>query len=275
MITTTDEAKKIKRTAAIRTVRLGDMRVSPTSQREFNVHKGKTLLNKLKMEDLGTFTLSFRDDLYWVVDGQHRLWALREFFGEGWEEWEVEAWTYYGLSEEDEAEKFLVFNDTLAVDSMSSFKVGVAAGRPVETDINRVVLSLGLNVSNGHGHGSIRAVSALRDTYIKYGPEGLVQTLWTVREAFGDGGYEVALINGIAKFRARHESRIDPERLVKKLKATAAGVKGILQRASFYREKFDQPLADCVASAISDIYNAGLRGTASLGSWWKDGKAAS
>lgn len=268
------EQKRIRRQAQIRTIHLGDIRVSPTGQRELNESRVKKILDNLDMERLGTLTVSYRDDLYWLIDGQHRFNALKEFFGEGFEEWEVEAWCYYDLTEEQEAEKFLQHNEVLAVDAFSRFKVGVAAGRPVETDINRIVLSLGLKVARARGTGTISATAALVKTYTKYGPQGLVQTLWTIRETFGDRGFESAIIEGVGQFRARYEGRIDPDRLVKKLQTVAGGVKGVLNRAYLIRERTSQPVPSCVAAAITDVYNTGARGLQSIGSWWKDGKAA-
>lgn len=159
---------------------------------------------------------------------------------------------------------------TIKVTAYDKFKVGVTAGRPVESDVDRIVRSLGLKVARAQGNGAISAVSALTSVYKKYGPRGLVGTLFVVREAFGDRGFESIIINGLALFRGRYEGRVDEARLVKKLNVTNGGVKGVLNRAAVIREKTGQPMAACVAAAITDIYNAGLRGTASLGSWWKD-----
>lgn len=274
MPTPNDVPKKIKRQASIRTVKLGEIRVSPTGQRDLNENRVKKILNNLDMERLGTLTVSHRDGFYWLIDGQHRFNALKEFFEDGYEEWEIEAWCYFDLTEEQEAEKFLQHNEVLAVDAFARFKVGVAAGRTMENDVDRIVRSLNLNVSKNTNHGSVSAVSALTETYMKYGPHGLVQTLWTIREGFGDRGFESVIISGVARFIARHEGRIDPDRLVKKLSTVMGGSKGLLNRAYLVRERTSQPIPECIAASISDIYNAGLRGTASLGSWWKDGKAA-
>lgn len=273
-VTPADVAKKIiKRSAKIRTVKLGEMRISPTAQRDFVPGKGRNILDNLNLEDLGTFTLSFRDGLYWVVDGQHRLWALKEFFGDGWEDWEVEAWTYFDLSESEEAEKFLVFNDSLAVNALEKFMVGVEAKRHTECEINRIVLSLGLKVSRSKDDNSIQAVASLKNVYLRNGTKALVKTLVITRESFAGRGFEAQVIEGIAKFVSRFEGRFDDERLIKRLNGTVGGYKGVQQRAYLIRENSGAPTAECVAAAITDIYNKGLRGVASLGSWWKDGRA--
>lgn len=272
--TPAEAVKRIKRQAQIRTIKLGDIRVSPTGQRELNMSRVKKILDNLDMERLGTLTVSARDGFFWLIDGQHRFNALKEYWGEGFEEWEIEAWCYFDLTEEQEAEKFLQHNEVLTVDAYARFKVGVAAGRPVENDIDRIVRSLDLKVTRQHGTGSISAVASLVKTYTRYGPQGLVQTLWTIREAFGDRGFEAVIIDGVGLFRARYEGRIDPERLVKKLSTTLGGVKGLLNRANLIREKTGQTVPQCVAAAVTDVYNQGARGLQSIGSWWKDGKAA-
>lgn len=274
MVTPADVAKKIKRQASIRTVKLGEIRVSPTGQRELNIARVKKILDNLDMERLGTLTVSSRDGFFWLIDGQHRFNALKDFFGDGFEDWEVEAWCYFDLTEEQEAEKFLQHNEVLAVDAFARFKVGVAAGRPVETDVDRIVRSLELKVTRTQGHGSVSAVTALMKVYRSYGPSGLVQTLWTIREGFGDRGFESVIIDGVSLFRGRYEGRVDPERLVKKMQTTLGGVKGLLNRANLIRERTGQTVPQCVAAAVTDVYNSGARGTQSLGSWWKDGKAA-
>lgn len=269
-VETIDTAKKIKREAHIRTVSLGDIRVSPAAQRELNQARVNKIVDALDMERLGTLTVSSRDGYYWLIDGQHRYTALKTFFGEGFEEWQVEAWCYFGLSEEQEAEKFLQHNEVLAVSAYDRFMVGVTAGRPVETDVDRVVRSLGLKVARTQGHGAISAVTALTSAYKKYGARGLSDTLYVIRESFGDRGFESVIITGLALFRGRYAGRADADRLIKKLNVTNGGVKGVLNRAALIREKTGQPTTSCVAAAITDIYNAGLRGQASLGSWWKD-----
>lgn len=269
-VTPIDVAKKIKREARIRTIKLGDIRVSPAAQRELNQARVNKIVDALDMERLGTLTVSSRDGLYWLIDGQHRYNALKTFFGEGFEDWEVEAWCYFDLTEEQEAEKFLQHNEVLAVSAYDRFTVGVTAGRPVESDVDRIVRSLDLKVARAQSHGSISAVTALTATYKKYGPRGLVGTLYVIREAFGDRGFESAVISGLALFRGRYDGRVDEERLIKKLNATSGGVKGVMNRSVIIRERTGQTVPTCVAAAITDIYNSGLRGGASLGSWWKD-----
>lgn len=263
-----------KRSGSIRTVRLGDMRVSPAAQREINLPFARHITDNFDPDKLGQITVSERDGFFWIVDGQHRHRGTIDYLGEGWEEQRLEVYCYTGFSEEQEAEMFLNLNNVRAVDAFDKFKVAVAAGRPVQTDIDRIVRSLNLKVSRGSDDGSIAAVTALTRVYEKYGPKGLVQTLWTLREALGPRGFDSVVIEGVGLFIARYEGRLDQDRLVKKIAGIPLGLRGLVSRARLVRERLGQPIPQCIAATITEVYNAGTRGTQGLGSWWKEGKVA-
>lgn len=266
-----DLAKKVSRPTAIRTIRLGDMSVSPPAQREFRPHKGREILDTFDEGKLGIFTVSFRDGRYWIVDGQHRKWALCEYLGEGWEDWEVEVLCHFGLTEDKEAELFLVLNDHLAVSALDKFKVAVTALRPTESDIDRIARSLHLKIAGGTSPYTISAVTALEGVYQAGGPQLLVKTLFTIREAWEGSGFEAAMIAGLGKFVSRYQGRYDEATLVSKLAKLRGGQKTVDQRAHLIRERTAASLRESTAAAVTEIYNQGLRGTKSLGSWFKDG----
>lgn len=265
------ESKKIVRTDHLRTIKMGLLRVSPVAQRDLNTARVKHILDDLNLDKLGTLTVSERDGFFYIIDGQHRWVALRNFLGDGWEDVSVEAWCWTGLSEQEEAHKFLEFNDSLTVDEFSRFKVGVTADLPVPTDINRIVTSLGLKVTRSKTNGGIAAVSGLNAVYLKLGgPATLQKTLTIVRDSFGDIGFESVIVKGVARMYTRYEGKLDADRLVKKLNATNGGYKNILQRARLVREQNGAYMDLCVAAVITEIYNSGLRGKASLGRWWRE-----
>lgn len=263
--------KRVKRPTAIRTITLGEMSVSPAAQREFREYKGRAILDKFDESKIGIFTVSHRDGRYWIVDGQHRRWALSEYIGEGWEDWQIEVLCHFDLTERDEADLFLVLNDHLAVSALDSFKVAVTAERSTESDIDRIVRSLGLRVGGSIREGSITAVTALEKVYQSGGPRLLVRTLYVIREAWDGTGFEAAMVEGLGKFIARYDGRYDEDRLIKKLSALKGGMKALGQLAYVIREKANVSKREAFAAATTDIYNKGLRGPASLGSWFKDG----
>ena len=268
--TTTD--RKITRAASIRSIKMRDLRISPRSQREVNENRVKKIRDTIDLDRLGTLTVSHRDGLYWIIDGQHRFHALREHlqreFGDDWADWEIQTWCYFGLTEQQEAERFLQFNDTLAVNAYDRFRVGVAAGLPVPTDIDRIVRSLGLKVARTKDPGHIGAVASLEHAY-RTGIPILVTMVSTIRDAWDGIGYDSPMMDGLTMFIARYDGQFDRDRLVKRLGAIRNGARGVRQSAGTEREATGCSWAEAHAAALVKIYNKQLRGRSVLTNWWR------
>lgn len=260
-------------TARITTVKLGDLRVSSGAQREFSDSWGQYLEKNFNLDLVGLLTVSYRDGVYWVVDGQHRThgliaWAKREF-GEDWAEWTVHVNCHYNLSERAEAALFLAFNNRRTISSYDKFTVGVTADLAVPTDINRVVLAQGLRVDKARKPGSISAVGALEYVYRMGDATLLRRTLATIQHSWAGMGFDADILKGVALVLNRYEGRIDEARLVKKLSEVQSGAKGIRQAAHVIKDSHGAKVDVAHAAAITDAYNRGARGPASIGSWWK------
>ncbi len=265
--------KSIQGNARIKTVKLSELRVSTAAQRELKKTWASQLTETFDIDMVGTFTVSHRDGIYWIVDGQHRFhaltsWAKREF-GDEWGEWTIQVWAHEGLGEAEEAKLFLAFNNRRAVNAYDKFKVGVTAGLPIPTDIDRVVRLLGLRVEKGRKPGAVSAVGALEKVYADGDAALLRKTLETVRDAWAGSGFDSEPLQGVAKFINRYEGRYDADRLVRVLGAVHNGARGLRQIAAVSRETYGGDLVTNHAAAVTEIYNKGLRGKASLGSWWK------
>lgn len=265
--------KKIHTNSRIKTVQLSELRISSAAQREFDHAWGAKLAETFDIDKVGTFTVSHRDGIYWIVDGQHRFHALTTWakaeFGDEWGDWTIEVWAHEGLDERKEAELFLAFNDRKNVTGLDKFKVGVTAELPVPTDINRVVLSLGLRVAADRRVGTVSAVGTLEKIYQSGGPVLLRKSLETLRDAWDGADFASNALYGVALFIGRYEGRYKPERLVKQLSALRNGSKSLEQHAYKIKDQYGSTHAVSHAAAITDQYNRGLRGTNSLGSWWK------
>ncbi|GAC1377597.1 MAG: hypothetical protein NVSMB4_06990 [Acidimicrobiales bacterium] len=252
---------RIERAAHLRWVPISKMRKSAEQAKRFNPARVDYLASNLDLEQIGAPVVSSRAGYFWIIDGQHRIAALESI---GWGDQQVQCWTYEGLTEADEAERFLVQNDTLAVSPMTKFKVGVAAGREVECDINRIVLAQDYNVSTGVG--GIGAVSALRRVYSNGGPTVLRQTLGIINDAYGEAGMSAAVLVGIGMVVQRYGDELDHERLVDKLSNTKGGMNGLLSAAEMIRKQLGNQKPVCVAAAAVDIYNSG-RGGKKIAGW--------
>jgi hypothetical protein len=257
---------KVQRDARLRWVPIASMKIPPMAQREkMNAARVDHIAANLDLEQLGTPTVNERAGVFWIIDGMHRVEALKEY---GWGDQQVQCWTYVDLSDHEMAEKFLKLNDNLPVSAMDKFRVGVNAGRETECDIDRIVRAQGMTVSNSQSAGSIKAVGTLRTIYKRGGGKTLARTLRLVADSFGDAGLEAKVLDGISLVTQRYNGELDEDRLVERLGAARGGVSGLLTLAGVTRKQTGANWGHCVADATVQTYNRG-RGGQKLPDWWK------
>jgi hypothetical protein len=261
-----NDRSRVEREARLNWVPISLMAVSPLAQREINNARVDHIVADFDLEQLGAPTVNKRSGRFYLIDGQHRIEALKAI---GYGDQKVQCWTYEGLSEVEEAEKFLKLNDTLTVHAMAKFRVGVQAGREVECDIDRIVRAQNLRVSADKIDGAIQAVGTLRRIYQRSGAKVLSRTLRIVRDAYGDPGLESAVLDGIGYLCGRYNGELEDEVTVLKLSKAMGGVNGLLNKAEVIRRETGNAKGPCVAAAAVDIINAG-RGGNKLPSWWTE-----
>lgn len=255
---------RIVREARLQWVPIAKMKVNPVAQRDINPARVDRLAASFDLEELGTPTVNERDGWFYIIDGQHRIEMLKQI---GWDDQQVQCWCYHGLTEEQEAEKFLNLNDTLTVSAFDKFTKAVAAGRPDECDIDRVVRAQGLVVSRERNTGAVGAVGTLRRVYGRGGPATLARTLRMIREAYGDGGFDAPVIDGIGLLCQRYNGSLADDVAIKKLGNAHGGVNGLLNKAEVIRRQTGSQRAHCVAAAAVEIINSG-KGGKKLPNWW-------
>ena len=256
---------RVQRDAKLEWVPLAGMHVSPVSQRDFQQSRVDKLLAAFDLEKLGTLTVNWRDGHWWLIDGQHRAETLRQM---GYADQQVECWTYRGLTEAEEAEKFLGLNDVLAVGVFPRFKVALTAGRPVETDINKIVQGLGLRIAMDKSDKSISAVGTLRKVYLRGGSEVLRRCLAIIRDAYGGPGLDAMVIDGMALVCERYDGQLPDERAVLALSSGLGGVNGLLNKANGLHLQTGNSKPHCVAAAVVKQVNTS-KGK-KLANWWKE-----
>jgi hypothetical protein len=259
-------ADRVERTARLQWVPISMMRVSARAQRDLNAARVTELAEHLDLERIGSPVVSYRGGYYWIIDGQHRIAAMKKTGHGGWQ---VQCWTYHGLTESAEAEMFLALNDTLTVGAYARFKVAVEAGRPAQTDIQRIVHALGLRIGPDRAGGAIAAVHTLERVYgRKGGAQVLARALRIIRDAFGDAGLDAAVIDGISLVCARYDGQLNDPAFTAALARVAGGIHGLLGHAEVQHKQTRSSKASCVAAAAVDLANRRMRGRKLL-SWWK------
>lgn len=258
-------AVKAEREARLRWVPIEKMKVSAVAQRSINPARVEHLALNFDLEQLGTPTVNERDGGFYLIDGQHRVEALREI---GWGDQQIQCWTYVDLTDEQMADKFDRLNDVLTVHAFDKFRVRVTAGREDETEIDRIVRSQGLVVSRDKIPGAIGAVGTLRRVYNRADGPTLGRALRIIRDAYGDTGMEAPVIDGISHLCQRYNGDLNDDQAVLKLGNAHGGVNGLLNKAEVLRRQTGNFKAHCVAAAAVEIINTG-KGGKKLPSWFK------
>lgn len=256
---------RVESEAHLRWVPIEKMKVSPVAQRDIKQARVDHLVANMDIEAIGHPIVNERSGWFYIIDGQHRVEALKAI---GYGDQQVQCWTYSDLTDEQMAEKFLKWNDYLAVNSYDRFDKGVKANRPAETEIDRIVRAQGLVVSKDQVPGAISAVQTLRRIYDRAGAVTLGRTLRLARDSYGDPGLDAPVIDGLGHLCQRFNGDLDDEAMKQRLAAAHGGVNGLLGKAEQLRRSTGAPKAHCVAAAAVVIHNQG-RGGRKLPDWFK------
>lgn len=253
---------RVQRAGHLAWIAVAALHVNSRTQRELRPGWAAQIAAEFDPDRFLPPLVSKRDGKYYVIDGQHRVFALKLM---GWDDQEIQCWVYEGLSEADEADLFLWHNNTKAVRSFDKFQIGVAAERPDETDIDRIVRSQGLKVAQGQA-GGVSATGALRKVYA-HGPNVLARTLRIIRDSYGDDGMKGHVIEGLGLLAARHNGELNDDDAIRKLANARGGLGALNTKANTLRKQLGRPIPHCVAAAATEIINTG-RGGKKLPSWW-------
>ncbi|KZM70958.1 hypothetical protein IU500_07170 [Nocardia terpenica] len=255
---------RIEVTSRLRWVRLDQMKVNPQAQRVLDRAWADELARDFDPDLMGFIHVSLRDGWYYIVDGQHRRDAAMTFLGS---DQQVQCHVYEGLTCAQEAELFLELNRTKRQGPMGRYKVALTAGKPVETDIDRIVRALGLQIGANPALEEIGCVTTLVGVYRKHGPGSLGFALRVIRDTYGYDGFKREPIAALALIKDRYGDGIDEARLASRL--ARKGLVELRRAAKSMREATGNPADQCYAHTMVAFYN---RGTGKrIDPWWNLG----
>ncbi len=259
--------ERIERNSTVKGVPISLMRVSTLAQRERKQYRVDKIVAEWDPNKIGVPTVNHRDGFYYLVDGQHRVDAMKQM---GMEGKQVQCTVYENLTEAQEAAMFLQLNDILTVGVMDKYRVGVVAGVDDAVAIDKIVRSLGLKIALDQTGGSIKAVGTLRKAYEKFGGTVLKRTLRLINDTYGDAGFQAAVIDGLSQMVGRYGDKIDDAYFVERLGSYRGGVNGLLNNGEQLRRQTGNAKGSCVAGAAVRVYNSGKHtGIKNLTDWWK------
>lgn len=174
---------------------------------------------------LDPLTVSFRDGKFFVVDGQHRISAMRKM-NHG-REVMVSCKIYNGLTYEQEADLCYKLDKAKKRLSLSQSTNALAeSGADAEiVEIRRLIedsgLSWGLNKSSGGKgkHGEIQSTRAVINAYRLLGGPAFSRLLYLLRAAWNGEprSLNAVIFSGLAMFLKTYETEISDHTLIKRL----------------------------------------------------------
>ena len=254
-------------------VPLGKMRVPPAlvTQREFRKAHGDRIAADLDLNKLGLPVLNHRDGIFWVLDGQHRVYALKQF---GFSDKDtVTCEVYEGLTDPEMADMFLGRDARKPIAPYDKFHVACTAGRDRECGIRRVVESNGQKISRKPDDG-ISAIGALGSVFDRSGDTVLGQVVRAINIGFGGDAraFDASIIEGLGMVFNRYNGRTNEKQLGARLGELKQGARELIRKAEAIKVRTGSQKKQCIAAAVVDLYNRGLGGRdkGRLPSWWQE-----
>lgn len=218
--------------------------------RESQVRK---IVNNFDPKRLSSITLNRRQDMtLYIIDGQHRVEALKELNIPL-----VDATIHENLTVEEEAEMYYGINDRPAKTPNFKGKSSLRFGDRKAVEIEEAVTNAGMKIDydkNINSDGYIIAYAALQNIHKKYGKDMLEIVLRIINAAYGNQkrNYQAFIIKGFAEFISKFGTNIDTTHLISRLKDV--GFEGFMQEVNKNKVSFSTK-KESLPFALVEIYN--------------------
>lgn len=252
-------------------LRVADITVDPRAQREFRLVKAVQIARDFDPDLLGKPAVVALvgpngRERYIVVDGQHRIAAVKMALGE---DQLIECEVIRGVDVARAARLFCGRNAMTLPTALDLFLASVTHKDKAALAIKSIVEQHGLRIeSRASKDGNIPCVGTLLKLYRldngrseKGRPCVLDATLALAIAAWGATADAVngAILHGLGLVLLQHGDQIDRTALTRKLASLPGGALGLLGRARSYRNAAGGPLAHNVSRAAVALYNSGRR----------------
>lgn len=254
-------------------------------QRERKDRLVKRLKEKFDWRAVGAPLVNRREDgSYWVIDGQHRVAAVRELLGEEAAACEMLCLVLPGIAKREEAQTWRKQNargNRIVATVLEDWACALEAEDAETLKIRDILAGLGLSVGTTRSATCLQSVGAIRGIYEQGQPGDLKRVLTVAQAAWPDDpmAFKAVVLNGLYAFLARYRKDLTPtrerelvERLARRLpdQVMAQG-KDIKKDAAAGRGagSLHASPATCFARAVLAVYNRGTS-TNALPPWFAD-----
>lgn len=239
------------------------LKVVYTAQRALTQSAEKIVKN-FKINLFMPIVVSERDGIYYVIDGQNRLYAARKLFGE---DYLMECKVIHGLSQPEESNLFVELNSSskplqyadkakglyYANDESITTLYSICANHGVELGIE--------DDKRATADGRITAVKALTDTYNKIGVK-LTERLIRLLNDTWDGKAEAfrqEMIKAVGVILSLYSKDLDDNKFIKKLsKINPAELIRMAKNDRITNAKTEAKIARII---VNNYYNKGKGAT--------------
>lgn len=226
----------------------------PKVQRGFSERWAREIADTIDPDQLGLIVVVRERGHYYVVDGQHRVAAIKMALGED-QKVQCEVRDNADLSEA--ANTFLIRNNGLGVRAIDKFLQRVNRGDDAPRSIVATLKRQGLAISVNRGSSVIQATSSCEAVYRK-SPELFADTIRILFGAWGGDpdAYNGQLIRGLGAALVWNPD-IAKDGMVERLAKTSPDA--ILSKATVLQETQRMSKTNATADVLIGIYNKGRR----------------
>jgi hypothetical protein len=239
-------------------VAVKDINLDMSYQRPLSRVKVQSISSKFNKHAVGVLIVSLREDgQYFVIDGQHRLEAMKK---RGVEYAQCQVIT--GLTGQQEAEIYIYCNTNRKnPDALDTFKARLYKGEPMAIAIHKAVEECGLyiafNRAGTRPPNSVWAVMAMEEIYRKGGEKFLKDILnLAIRSWPGEAtNVEGKVLIGLMMFHLKYQGRYVREEFIAKMKVTDLNT--LRRRAQYHSENHGGSVYTTFARALQEAYDKG------------------
>lgn len=243
--------------SAVTTIKPAQLMVDQNVQRPLDGVRVAAITADFEREGLGVIHVSKRaDGTFHIVDGQHRIAALRAL---GRVDVPIPCVMYEGLSRAEEAAMFRRLNNTRQIQVLDRFRVRIVEGDPIACEISDILKSHGWVVAKSGARGSFFAVSALEKVYrAKDGGDAATcdMLIKVATEAWGhdSNALRAEIVSGLGVLLRRHP-HMEVVKLVTEMARHEGGPLGLIGQARQLHSIRSGRISDAMAEILVNRYN--------------------
>jgi len=243
---------------SLRMLPVGILKVNPKYQRMLDMAWVREIAENFNPDLVEVLQVSYRDGYYWLIDGQHTTEGINLKFNDP--DYPVICKVYYGLTVEDEAEMFYLFNkNKKKMSAASMLKAKAFLGEGESRGFLQRTRDAGFIIEPEKSMNckyAIRAVNKARNCFLALGPELYDRMLHLLRAVWDGEQWSLSrkMLGGMAALLATFGDKIDDRVFISQLKGVT---EGMMEKESnrFCNEK----VGIAYAAAMATLYNKGRR----------------